>query len=65
MGSLGVTEAGVGIVLGAICLPQPYSLPAAARNIGLGSWVGGGSKKFLHPAIAYPILSFIQLLHAH
>ena len=42
MGSLGVTEAGVGIVLGAICLPQPYSLPAAARDMGLGSWIGGG-----------------------
>ena len=27
---------------GAICLPHPYSLQAAARNLGLGSWVGGG-----------------------
>jgi len=41
-GCLGVTEAGGGTRLGGKMPPRPYSLPAAARNMGLGSWVGGG-----------------------
>ena len=43
---------------------SPLVLRAAARDLGLGSWIGRGSKKFLHPAIAYSILSFIQFLNA-
>ena len=44
---IGVTGAGVGTGLGTICLAHPYSLGAAARDMGLGSWVGeGGVHKY-------------------
>jgi len=45
--------------------PRSPVLHAAARNLGLGSWIGRDSKKFLNAAIAYLILSSIQLGHTH
>ena len=47
--------------LGVKCLRTPNNLRAAARNMGLGSWIGRGVKKFFHPIIAQPIFGFIQL----